>query len=191
MMRREILAAAAVSLFVLGGCASNSAKVAKENYKQAVKSTKTVMKNIPDWYIELPKDDIAVYSAGSATSPDLQMSVDVAVMNAKRTLADRLNGKLRSQTKSYLSSVGNSAENVNLLTNIERTSKNLIADTVVSGYTVDKTQIIQEGPRYRVYVLLKYNDARLNVVLNSGQGNAEMLASSSFDELDSSVEGGQ
>ena len=166
-------------------------KVAKENYKQAVKSTKTVMKNIPDWYIELPKDDIAVYSAGSATSPDLQMSVDVAVMNAKRTLADRLNGKLRSQTKSYLSSVGNSAENVNLLTNIERTSKNLIADTVVSGYTVDKTQIIQEGPRYRVYVLLKYNDARLNVVLNSGQGNAEMLASSSFDELDSSVEGGQ
>lgn len=191
MMRREILAAAAVSLFVLGGCASNSAKVAKTNYKQAVKSTKTVMKNIPDWYIELPKDDIAVYSAGSATSPDLQMSVDVAVMNAKRTLADRLNGKLRSQTKSYLSSVGNSAENVNLLTNIERTSKNLIADTVVSGYTVDKTQIIQEGPRYRVYVLLKYNDARLNVVLNSGQGNAEMLASSSFDELDSSVEGGQ
>lgn len=191
MMRREILAAAAVSLFVLGGCASNSAKVAKANYKQAVNSTKTVMKNIPDWYIELPKDDIAVYSAGSATSPDLQMSVDVAVMNAKRTLADRLNGKLRSQTKSYLSSVGNSAENVNLLTNIERTSKNLISDTVVSGYTVDKTQIIQEGPRYRVYVLLKYNDARLNVVLNSGQGNAEMLAASSFNELDSSVEGGQ
>ena len=191
MMSRKVLAAAAVSLFVLGGCASNSAKVAKANYKQAVKSTKTVMKNIPKWYIELPKDEILVYSAGTATSPDLQMSLDVATMNAKRTLADRLNGKLRSQTKSYQSTVGNSAENVNLITNIERTSKNLIADTVVSGYTVDKTEIIQEGPRYRVYVLLKYNDARLNMALNSGQGNAEMLASSSFDELDSSVEGGQ
>tara|TARA_B100001093_G_scaffold517234_1_gene598202 strand:- start:2456 stop:3031 length:576 start_codon:yes stop_codon:yes gene_type:complete len=191
MMRREILAAAAVSLFVLGGCASNSAKVAKANYKQAVKSTKSAMKSIPSWYVDLPKDEVAVYSAGTATTPDLQMSLDVATMNAKRTLADRLNGKLRSQTKSYQSTVGNSAENVNLITNIERTSKNLIADTVVSGYTVDKTEIIQEGPRYRVYVLLKYNDARLNVVLNSGQGNAEMLASSSFDELDSSVEGGQ
>ena len=191
MMSRKVLAAAAVSLFVLGGCASNSAKVAKANYKQAVKSTKTVMKNIPKWYIELPKDDILVYSAGTATSPDLQMSIDVATMTAKRTLADRLNGKLRSQTKSYQSTVGNSAENVNLITNIERTSKNLIADTVVSGYTVDKTEIIQEGPRYRVYVLLRYNDARLNMALNSGQGNAEMLAASSFDELDSSVEGGQ
>ncbi len=191
MMTRKVLAAAAVSLFVLGGCASNSAKVAKANYKQAVKSTKSVMKSIPSWYVDLPKDEVSVYSSGSATSPDLQMSVDIAIMNAKRTLADRLNGKLRSQTKSYLSSVGNSAENVNLLTNIERTSKNLIADTVVSGYTVDKTEIIQEGPRYRVYVLLKYNDARLSMALNSGQGSAELLASSSFDELDSSVEGGQ
>lgn len=191
MMSRKVIAAAAVSLFVLSGCASNSAKVAKANYKQAVKSTKTVMKNIPKWYIELPKDEILVYSAGTATSPDLQMSLDVATMNAKRTLADRLNGKLRSQTKSYQSTVGNSAENVNLITNIERTSKNLIADTVVSGYTLDRTEIIQEGPRYRVYVLLRYNDARLNMALNSGQGNAEMLAASSFDELDSSVEGGQ
>jgi hypothetical protein len=29
------------------------------------------------------------------------------------------------------------------------------------------------------------------MALNGGQGNAEMLAASSFDELDSSVEGGQ
>jgi hypothetical protein len=172
----------------LSGCANNSAKIAKANYNHAVKATKTVMKQIPKWYTNLPKDEVSVYSAGTATTPDLQMSFDIATMNAKRTLADRLDGKLRSQTKSYLASVGNSSETTNLITNIERTSKNIIADTVVSGYMVDRSVVVQEGTRYRVYVLLKYDDARLNMILNSGQGNVEILSANSFNELDSAVE---
>jgi hypothetical protein len=84
--------------------------------------------------------------------------------------------------------VGNSSETTNLITNIERTSKNIIADTVVSGYMVDRSVVVQEGTRYRVYVLLKYDDARLNMILNSGQGNVEILSANSFNELDSAVE---
>ena len=41
---------------------------------------------------EMPEDDKAIYAVSTAITPDLQLSVDIAVMNAKSTLADRING---------------------------------------------------------------------------------------------------
>ena len=68
-------------------------------------------------------------------SPDLQLSNDIAILLAKRTLADRINGELRSQTKSFVSKIGTDA-NASVLNEIETVTKNLIADVDVAGLQV-------------------------------------------------------
>ena len=64
---------------------------------------------MPEWYTKIPEDDEAIFAVGTAVSPDLQLSNDIAILLAKRTLADRINGELRSQTKSFVSKIGTDA----------------------------------------------------------------------------------
>ena len=76
--------------------------------------------NIPDWYLNMPTDEEAIYSSGSAKAPDLQLAVDIAIMNAKTVLADRINGKLSSMTKSFIAKIGSSDLDTSVLSEIER-----------------------------------------------------------------------
>ena len=54
--------------------------------------------------MKMPENDDTIFSSGTATAPDMQLAVDIAIMNAKTTLADRINGKLDSMTKSFVAS---------------------------------------------------------------------------------------
>ena len=103
------------------------------------------IEKIPEWYLQIPSADDTIYSSGSAKAPDLQLAVDIAIMNAKTTLADRINGKLDSMTKSFVAKIGSDDLDTSVLTEIEKTSKNVIASVDVAGYVVDKSDITQEG----------------------------------------------
>jgi hypothetical protein len=54
----------------------------------------------------IPKEDDAVYAVGTAVTPDLQFSVDIAVLAAKTTLADRVDSRIRSQMKLFKTKLG-------------------------------------------------------------------------------------
>ena len=62
--------------------------------------------SIPDWYMNVPTDEEAIYSSGTARAPDMQLAVDIAIMKAKSVLADRINGKLYSMTKTFVAKIG-------------------------------------------------------------------------------------
>ena len=75
----------------LGACQTNKESITSN--PQIVYQTNTVSKQIeqiPEWYLNIPSADDTIYSSGSARAPDLQLAVDIAVMNAKSTLADRI-----------------------------------------------------------------------------------------------------
>ena len=142
----------------LGACQTNKESITSN--PQIVYQTNTVsqqVEQIPEWYLNIPSADDTIYSSGSARAPDLQLAVDIAIMNAKTTLADRINGKLDSMTKSFVAKIGSTDLDTSVLTEIEKTSKNVIASVDVAGYVVDKSDITQEGTQYRAYVLLAYN----------------------------------
>ena len=80
------------------------------------------------------------------------MSNDIAILLAKRTLADRINGELRSQTKSFMSKIGTDA-NSSVLNEIETVTSNLIADVDV-GLQGGESEVVVNGTEYRMYVLL-------------------------------------
>ena len=70
-------------------------------------------------------------------------------MNAKTTLADRINGKLDSMTKSFVAKIGSNDLDTSVLNEIEKTSKNVIASVDVAGYIIDKSDVTQEGTQYK------------------------------------------
>ena len=143
----------------LGACQTNKESITSN--PQIVYQTNTVSKQIeqiPEWYLNIPSADDTIYSSGSARAPDLQLAVDIAIMNAKTTLADRINGKLDSMTKSFVAKIGSNDLDTSVLNEIEKTSKNVIASVDVAGYIIDKSDVTQEGTQYRAYVLLAYNN---------------------------------
>jgi len=97
----------------------------------------------------------------------MQLAVDIAVMNAKSVLADRINGKLSSMTKTFVAKIGSSDLDTSVLSEIEKTSKNIVAEVDVAGYKVDKSDITQDGTQYRAYVLLEYsNEEAIKIMMN-------------------------
>ena len=162
----------------LGACQTNKESITAN--PQIVYQTNTVSKQIeqiPEWYLNIPSADDTIYSSGSARAPDLQLAVDIAVMNAKTTLADRINGKLDSMTKSFVAKIGSNDLDTSVLNEIEKTSKNVIASVDVAGYIIDKSDVTQEGTQYRAYVLLAYNSEEATKIMMNRMKRDRMIYS--------------
>ena len=162
----------------LGACQTNKESITSN--PQIVYQTNTVSKQIeqiPEWYLNIPSADDTIYSSGSARAPDLQLAVDIAVMNAKSTLADRINGKLDSMTKSFVAKIGSNDLDTSVLNEIEKVSTNVIASVDVAGYIIDKSDVTQEGTQYRAYVLLAYNNEEATKVLMNRMKRDKMIYS--------------
>ena len=151
----------------LGACQKQNMIELEPNIAYKSEKVETQVEMIPDWYMNLPSDDKIIYSSGTANAPDMQLAVDVAILNAKTVLADRINGKLDSMTKSFMAKIGSDDLDTSVLTEIEKVTKNVIASVDVSGYKVDESKIVKDGTQYRAYVLLAYdNEEATKIMLN-------------------------
>jgi hypothetical protein len=200
-MVNKIMLLGAVTL--LGACSSNktvetmtnvppNSIVDTETYVYKAKVVEEQIEIIPDWFKKMPDSDTAIYSTGTAATSDLQLSIDLAVLNAKTTLADRINGRVRSQTKSFVAKIGNEEIGSSVLSEVEKATKNIIADVDVAGYKVSETEIVSNGPKYRAYVLLEYSDKEANKIIMNRLRKDRMLLSKikstkAWEELDNSV----
>jgi len=179
---------------MLGACSSNQS--AKLMMTDPVKyNTIKVEKQvdlIPTWYLSHPKSEDNIYSSGTAVTPDMQLAMDIAVLNAKTTLADRINGRLSSKTKNFISRIGSNDLDAAVAMDIQRVTTNLIADVDVAGYAVEKSKVVQDGPQYRAYVLLAYSDREANKILINRLRKERMLldklqATNAYKDLEESV----
>ena len=159
----------AIALMVgLGACAKNPDPTKMVNtpmvkYKTA--KVKAAVSQVPSWYEKLPNKDNIIYSVGSSTSPDLQLSVDMATLNAKYTLADRINGKLDSMMKTFTSKIGSDDIDSSVLEEVEKVSKNVIASVDVAGYNPKEVEVYPSGTQYRAFVLLEYSDEEARKII--------------------------
>ena len=160
----------AIALMVgLGACAKNPNPTAILNTPMIkYKSEKVVAatSNIPKWYKKLPKKDNAIYSVGSSSSPDLQLSVDMATLNAKYTLADRINGKLDGMMKTFMTRLGTDEDvSATTMSEVEKVVKNVIASVDVAGYNPKEIEVFPSGTQFRAFVLLEYSDAEARKII--------------------------
>ena len=158
-MNTKLMASVSALALVLSACAKEPKPMVETPeviYKTAkVNAAVTV---VPDWYKVMPEKEGSIYTVGAAVAPDLQFAVDIATMNAKVVLADRINGKLKSLTKSWMAKLGQTDVDASVMTEIEKVSKNVIANVDVSGYNPTKVDVFPSGTQYRAFVLLEYSD---------------------------------
>ena len=179
-------------LIGLIGCA-NKQPIEVSSVAYEIQKVETAVSQIPKWYLEIPKDKENVYSTGTATAPDLQLAVDIATMNAKTTLADRINGRLDAMIKTFIAKVGQDDIDSEVLTEVEKVSKNLIAEVDVAGYVPTTVKVYPSGTQFRAFVLLTYSDKEARkVIVNRMRKNrlaySKLKATDAWKELEDEVE---
>ena len=75
---------------------------------------------------------------------------------------------------------------------METVTKNVIADVDVAGYRISDIAVHADGPKYRVFALLKYSDKEENKILLNRLKKDRMVlskikSSKAFTDLEKSV----
>ena len=189
----------AIALMVgLGACAKNPNPTAILDTPMIKYKTEKVVaatSNIPKWYKKLPKKDNAIYSVGSSSSPDLQLSVDMATLNAKYTLADRINGKLDGMMKTFMTRLGTDEDvSATTMSEVEKVVKNVIASVDVAGYNPKEIEVFPSGTQFRAFVLLEYSDTEarkiiMNRMMKDKLVYSKIRSTNAFKELENEVKG--
>ena len=185
-----LLSAAAIALTACGSTDKLTKVALIEEQREMVEDQIDTM---PKWFTKIPVKNESIFAVGTAVTPDLQLSYDIAVLNAKTTLADRINGKVRSQTKNFMAKVGNTDLDAAVMNEVEKVTKNVIADVDVAGYAVSEAEIFPDGTQYRAFVLLEYNDVEAEKIIVNRLRKDRLLysklrANKAFKELDESVD---
>jgi hypothetical protein len=156
-----------VVALTLGACAANQpvSLVDTPEIRYQTGKVERAVSIIPSWYSEMPEKKGSIFTVGSATAPDLQLAVDIATLNGKVVLADRINGKLKAMTKSWMAKFGQSDVDTRVMSEIEKVAKNVIANVDVAGYSPVKTDVSAAGTQFRAFVLLEYSDKEASKII--------------------------
>jgi hypothetical protein len=189
---------AVMSALALAACASPqpgtpawTAQQEQKKQEARVEAVKASVDDLPSWFTNPPTDQYSIYAPGTATSSDLQFAEDKAILGAKRALADRINSKLSSKMKEFLSETG-AGENTQVLAESERVTSNLITEVNLSGYNITEKKFVPAGQQYRSYVLLQYplgnaNRIMVDQVNKNTLLQSKLRASKAFQELERDI----
>lgn len=191
-----MLVGAGVMSLVLSACQTvpepGSPEAKAMEKEERVAMVKQTSQDMPWWFLAPPQYEGYLSATGTATSADLQLALDKAILFAKRDLADRINSSVSSKMKSFVAetTAGNSTE---LVSEIERITRNLVSEVNLSGYSREEVEVKPQGTDYRAYVLLNYAVDKANRLLVDQVNKSKLLetrlrASDAFKELESDIE---
>ena len=166
-MNAKLLATVSVVALTLGACAANQPEsmVDTPEIRYQTAKVERAVSIVPSWYKKMPEKKGSIFTVGSATAPDLQLAVDIATLNGKVVLADRINGKLKAMTKSWMAKFGQSDVDTRVMSEIEKVAKNVIANVDVAGYSPVQVDVSAAGTQYRAFVLLEYSDKEASKII--------------------------
>jgi len=148
---------------------------------------------LPDWYLNPPKDANYIFGKATSTSQDLQLAIDKAKQEARLDIAENLESHIMALIKKFDEEVGG-AEDSELLTQFTKVSKNVVDQTLV-GSRENKTKVKKEGKGYRAFVLMEFpvGKAREELLkqLYSSENNqlyTRFRASQSFQDLKEEID---
>ena len=102
---------------------------------------------IPVWYLEPPSNQYSTITSGFGKSKHKQLALDMAVMAAKRSAADRISSQIKGRSKYYLSEGTSQGSEIAMIEDIKMTIEN---------YKQLKAEIVNVSGKYEAYVLLSF-----------------------------------
>jgi hypothetical protein len=147
--------------------------------------------DVPDWFSNVPQDPNFLFAPATATSQDLQMAVDKAVLAGRTEIGRQVELKLSGMQKSFTEETG-TADNAQLLQQYTSATKTVVS-TSLSGSRVKYQKQLKDGNMWRAYALVEYpigeaNAALVQAIKKNNEMYTRFRASQSFDELEKEVQ---
>ena len=167
----KIVGAIAVAL-MLNACAGGTYKIKSENGK--------TMNQVPKWYmadfserkacdtdlIGKGKDKLCLFGVATAVSPDLQLAIEKAKMQAKSEIADIVAGEMNKQSKQFITELGKTNSKTTV-TEVESTLVNVIKNTPVRGYEIFAQDVtMTKNGYYRTWIGMRLPLGKFNKMYN-------------------------
>ena len=157
-------------------------------------SSKTV-KNVPDWYLETPKNEGYLYATANATSQNMQLAIDKARMSAVSNLSQMIKSEWSGYTQRVQEEIGSGIDS-KLLDKFSQTQENTISNQLENINVKEKdVQVMNSsGTRiYNVYILVEYDtNAAHEKLLEQIKSDQELYdaikAAELVDEMEQKVE---
>jgi len=156
------------------------------------KAVETNISKTPDWFLQNDNNPDAIYVTATEGAVDMQFSIDMAMLSAKRLLTQNL-GELISSRMTEFATQTNSGDDITLSKEIERLTKTLIAEVQLNGYTRDRINVIPNGREYQTYVRLRYPTEELKKMMAKEVKKNNIMATKvrktkAFEELEKEIE---
>ena len=173
---------------------SNTNDLQKSINKQKIEQTKNnekKVKSIPDWFVEPPQSSVDVYYiVGSGESKSVQLSMDIAVMEAQEQLASVVDTLVSQRADKFVAQLGGSKE---LQTNFEEATKRVIAEVQAGGYQIKEKEFQAYNDYFTAYVLLEFTTAEVNQLFyqqlqKEALKDAKLSQTEAFKELEEELE---
>ena len=162
-----------------------------------------MLDEVPKWLVEHPnkkKDKNFIYGVGVATSPDLQLAKDKAMMIAKADIADIVAGEMNKKATLYRTEVGAEGQK-SVVSESDNTIINIIKNIKITGYEQWKYKMYTTADgNYRVYIGLvlpigEYNKLHdlieeEKAIAAQSQINSSELAKVAVEDLTNDIEAG-
>ncbi len=191
-----------ISIVILTSCTSSKDAInttIPEGYKadedkiveQKKKEMETSVEEIPEWFLEEDELGDLLTAKATATSSDLQMSIDKSMIIAKRELASKIEETISNKTKQFLRDVGVDENSKNydetIITTISR-----IDNVELAGFKVDNRKVINLGTKYRSYIKLIYpvgiaNKLMVDKINKEEELKLRLESSEAFKELEKEI----
>ena len=131
-------------------------EIERENKEGSrAKQKQSVVLTMPDWCSMLPTERDHLYACGIAESNNLNFARRRALLDAKRQLADIINGRISSIMTEFVS-LTNDSLNMEINEKSGMVTQNLIAETGLWGYEQigSETEVIDRT--YRHFILVRF-----------------------------------
>ena len=164
----------------------------KEAKEETVTTNQQVIRDIPDWCLNLPTSNLALYRCGIGESSNQNMARNRATLDAKRGLADSIDSQISSRMEDFLDATGTS-DNEQVRKRSEVVTKNVTIEAQLVGYKEINAETQSVGTKFIHYVLIEYpigqaNQALLNQIKQDEILSTTEAAESAMAELEAEIE---
>jgi len=189
IMKNFLMLFPVVNLLAACGTTDPYGKRAEQERAYQTKQVARVIDQSPAWMIKVPTSASAVYASGTSSSGDYSMALHKAKADAYAKICMAAGGTTSQSTKIYKADSATASSEVS-----EMVIRSRCKEVDVTGVETADKKIVQEGNRYRVYVLIALPTGDANILKKaSDQKKTDAVAAKrapeAFKELDAGTPG--
>lgn len=185
-IKKSVLASSLLMAMALSGCSTSSVQehaefMEQQETKQIAKAEAT-FNAMPDWFLNPPKNNSkGIYGVGTATSKNLQHTLNLAKLNAEFSIAKTLNQEVSGRERAYMAS----SENGNVETDSESVITKFVDSADIVGVNTVEAKAELNGGLYTVYTLIHLSyEEQAKIIGRKANSTTKVSAKKAYAEIE-------